>query len=238
MTAGLGTPRVHHRLTDSTNARARELAMAGAPHGTIVTASEQTAGRGRQGRTWSAPAGRALLLSVIVRGLGRGDELLPLAVPAAVAEAAQAALGDAARAAIKWPNDIWVGERKLAGILLEGRPQERWAVIGIGLNVGTRKDEFPEELREHATSLAIEAGAQPGVEDVLEFTLERLEARLADKPRTVLAAWRERDLLRGRTIRWNGGEGTAAGIDDSGALLADTAGGRVSLDAGEVHLRL
>ena len=165
-----------------------------------MTASEQSAGRGRQGRTWSAPAGRALLLSVIVRGLDRSSALLPLAVPVAVAEAAEAVAG--VRCGIKWPNDVWIDDRKLAGILLEGRPQERWAVIGVGLNVGTRAEEFPEELRASATSLAIAAGVDPGVEAVLAAVLERLSARVSDQP---------------------------------GAVLAD---GRVSLDAGEVHLSL
>ena len=234
MIGALGHPRVHHGLTDSTNARARELAGRGAPHGTIVTAGAQSAGRGRQGRTWTAPAGRALLLSVLVRGLGRDDYLLPLAVPVAVAEAAEQVAG--VECAIKWPNDVWVGGRKLAGILLEGRPQERWAVIGIGLNVGTRAEEFPEELR--ATSLLVESGRDVGVEAVLTAVLERLEARLADAPHEILAAWRSRDALAGNEIAWEGGEGgTAVGIDDAGALVVETASGaRVALDAGEVHL--
>lgn len=234
MTGALGRPRLHHRLTGSTNARARELAATGAPHGTIVTADAQSAGRGRQGRVWTAPAGRALLLSVVVRGLGRGDELLPLAAPVAVAEACDDFIGG--RCGIKWPNDVWAGERKLAGILLEGRPQERWAVIGIGLNVGTREDEFPEELRGLATSLAIESGADPGREAVLAAVLRRLERRLAERGGAIVDAWRERDVLQGRPVRWNGGEGVAAGIDGDGALLVDTPSGRVALDAGEVHL--
>jgi BirA family transcriptional regulator, biotin operon repressor / biotin---[acetyl-CoA-carboxylase] ligase len=229
-----GHPRVHHRLTDSTNARARELALAGAPDGTVVTATEQTAGRGRQGRAWTAPAGRALLMSALVRDLSKRDALLPLAVPVAVAEACDAFT--TGPAGIKWPNDIWVGERKLAGILLEGRPQEGWAVIGVGLNVGTTADEFPEELRDMATSLAIESGDDPGVEPVLQAILAALDRRLGDPPRSILAAWRERDVLAGRTVRWNGGEGTASGLDDSGALLVETPDGSVALDAGEVHL--
>jgi BirA family transcriptional regulator, biotin operon repressor / biotin---[acetyl-CoA-carboxylase] ligase len=231
-----GHPRVHHRLTDSTNARARELAMASAPDGTIVTATEQTAGRGRQGRTWSAPAGKAVLLSAIVRDLGRRDALLPLAVPVAVAQASDKFAGT--RCGIKWPNDIWVEGRKLSGILLEGRPQEGWAVIGIGLNVGIARDEFPEELRETATSLLIATGADPGVEPVLAALLGSLEQWLASSPAEILRAWRERDVLAGRPIKWNGGDGTAAGIDDNGALLADTDSGRVALDAGEVHLHV
>jgi BirA family biotin operon repressor/biotin-[acetyl-CoA-carboxylase] ligase len=229
-----GHPRVHHRVTDSTNARARELALAGAPDGTVVTASEQSAGRGRQGRTWSAPPGKALLMSAIVRDLTRRDALLPLAVPVAVAEACDAFAGR--RCGIKWPNDIWIDGRKLSGILLEGRPQEGWAVIGIGLNVGTEHEEFPEELRESATSLQIESGADPGVEAALDAVLLALDRWLGQPADAVVAAWRERDVLLGDRIRWNGGEGTAAGIDKEGSLLVDTDAGRVALDAGEVHL--
>jgi BirA family biotin operon repressor/biotin-[acetyl-CoA-carboxylase] ligase len=221
-------------LTDSTNAQARALAIAGAPDGTVVTAAEQSAGRGRQGRSWAAPAGTALLMSAIVRDLTRRDALLPLAVPVAVAEACDQFAGT--RCGIKWPNDIWVDGRKLSGILLEGRPQEGWAVIGVGLNVGTTRDDFPDELRATATSLAIEAGSDPGVEPVLAAVLSALERRLSDGPDAIVAAWRERDVLLGSQVRWNGGEGTAAGIDGDGALLVDSASGRVALDAGEVHL--
>jgi BirA family biotin operon repressor/biotin-[acetyl-CoA-carboxylase] ligase len=234
VTARLGSPRAHHRLTDSTNARLRELAMGGAPHGTIVTADEQSAGRGRQGRTWTAPPGKALLLSVLVRGLGRRDALLPLAVPVAVAEACELVAG--LNCSIKWPNDVWIGDRKVAGILLEGRPQEGWAVVGIGLNVAIGAEEFPEELREIATSLAVEGGSELGVEAVLAAVLEALEARLASPPREILAEWRSRDALEGREVRWNGGFGRAAGLDESGGLVVETDGGRVVLDAGEVHL--
>ena len=235
MSARFGHPRVHYRLTESTNGAARELALADAPDGTIVTATEQSGGRGRQGRTWTAPAGRALLMSAIVRDLDHRDALLPLAVPVAVAEACDAFAG--ARCGIKWPNDIWIGRRKLSGILLEGRPQEGWAVIGIGLNVGTRPAEFPEELRDSATSLAIASGDDPGVEAVLSSILESLDRRLSEPARNTLAAWRERDVLLGSEIRWNAGEGLAAGIDKEGALLVDTPRGRVALDAGEVHLQ-
>ena len=234
MSARFGRPRVHYRLTDSTNARARELALRGAPDGTVVTADEQTAGRGRQGRAWSAPPRKALLASVLVRDLTRRDALLPLAVPVAVAEASDDFAGSSC--GIKWPNDIWIGGRKLCGILLEGRPQEGWAVIGIGLNVGTTREEFPEVLRDTATSLTIESGRDPGVETVLEAVLSRLDARLADRPATILDAWRDRDVLLGNRIRWNGGEGVAAGLAEDGGLLVDTGSGRLALDAGEVHL--
>ena len=125
----IGSPRVHHRVTDSTNERAKELADVGAPHGTLVTADEQTAGRGRQGREWTAPPRSAVLMSVVLREL---DERLPLTAAVALCEALPV------EAAIKWPNDVWIEGRKVAGILVEGRPQEGWAVLGIGVNVTTR----------------------------------------------------------------------------------------------------
>jgi BirA family biotin operon repressor/biotin-[acetyl-CoA-carboxylase] ligase len=222
----IGTPHVHHRVTDSTNARARELAAAGAPHGTLVTAEEQTAGRGRQGRTWTAAPGDALLMSLLVRDV---QPLMPLAAAVAVCEAVAPL-----EAAVKWPNDVWIDRRKVAGILLEGRPQEGWAVIGIGLNVRTRS--FPDELREIATSLAL-AGADTTVADARAALVAALDRWVAAPAAEVLAAWRARDALLGSPVRWSGGEGTAAGIADSGALVVETGSGeRVELDAGEVHL--
>jgi BirA family biotin operon repressor/biotin-[acetyl-CoA-carboxylase] ligase len=220
----IGTPRVHLRLTDSTNERAKELAAAGAPHGTVVTADEQSAGRGRQGRTWTAPARSAVLMSLVTRRLA---PTLPLAAAVAICEALPV------RCQIKWPNDIWLERRKLAGILVEGRPQEGWAVLGIGLNVAT--EDFPPELADTATSLRL-AGIQRSTESVLADLLASLDEWLEAADEAVLAAWSERDALRGERVRWAGGAGTAAGIDKSGALIVETKDGRVTLDAGEVHL--
>jgi BirA family transcriptional regulator, biotin operon repressor / biotin---[acetyl-CoA-carboxylase] ligase len=220
----IGTPRVHFRLTDSTNERAKELAAAGAPHGTLVTADEQSAGRGRQGRSWSAPARSAVLMSLVTRRL---PATLPLAAAVAICEALPV------RCQIKWPNDIWLERRKLAGILVEGRPQEGWAVLGIGLNVTT--EAFPLELDETATSLRLK-GIETSTEAVLASLLDSLDEWLEAPDEAVLAAWRERDALRGERVRWTGGEGTAEGIDASGALIVATGSGRVTLDAGEVHL--
>jgi BirA family biotin operon repressor/biotin-[acetyl-CoA-carboxylase] ligase len=211
----IGTPRVHFRLTDSTNERARELAASGAPHGALVTADEQSAGRGRQGRTWTAAPRSALLMSVVLRDLRATCEALPL------------------DCAIKWPNDIWVKQRKLAGILVEGRPQEGWAVLGVGLNV--RTTEFPEELRETATSLLRE-GVDVSSEAVLERILVALSKWLTRPISEVLSAWRTRDALLGRPVRWPDGSGIGSGVDETGALLVETAVGRVALQAGEVHL--
>lgn len=231
----LGLPRVHRRVLVSTNEHAKALAHAGAPHGTLVTADEQTGGRGRQGRPWVAPPGSSVLASVIVRGLEERHAVLPMTAAVAVCEAAEARAP--VECSIKWPNDVWVARRKLAGILIEGRPQEGWAVLGVGLNVLV--EDFPEDLAQTATSLMLESpGAGVATCDaVLGELLVALERRLGEEPGEVLDAWRARDALYGAHITWNGGEGTAAGIDDTGALLVDApGGGRVSLDAGEVHL--
>ena len=228
-----GNPRHHRRSLGSTNDLARELAAAGAPQGTVVTADEQVAGRGRQGRSWTAPAGKALLYSAIVRPLQQRHLVLPLAASLAVAEAAEE-VADVS-CAIKWPNDVWIEGRKCAGVLIEARPQDGWAVIGVGLNVSIEPDEFPEELRGTATSL----DADTTVDGALEALNDLLTRWTLADPPEVLAAFRERDALRGREITWDGGNGTAEGIDERGNLLVATGSGeQVSLGAGEVHLRL
>lgn len=229
-----GAPHRHFAVTDSTNVRARELAAAGAPAGSVLTAARQTQGRGRQGRTWTAPPGKALLYSAILRPLEERHMLLPLAVPLAVCEAAEG-LEEGIECAIKWPNDVWLDGRKLAGTLIEARPQDGWAVIGVGLNLAIEPHEFPAELRETATSLRGKAGGG-AAREALDRALERWVAASED---AVLSAWRERDALRGRRVGWEAGSGVADGIDDRGFLLVLTDGGeRVALGAGEVHLRL
>ncbi len=246
---GLGTPRIHLRCTDSTNERARELALCGAPHGTLVTAAEQSAGRGRGGRRWSAPAGSSILMSLLLRPAPR---LLPLIAAVAVCDVA----GE--RAQIKWPNDVVLaferpghattGLAKLAGILIEGRPQQGWAVLGIGLNVAVGLRELPPELRPgyQAPRGAHEPAARPAasmglareqLEPTLAALLVALQARLGETPAQTLDAWRERDALRAREIAWSEGEGRAAGIDGDGRLLVAMAGGgQTALGSGEVHL--
>jgi BirA family biotin operon repressor/biotin-[acetyl-CoA-carboxylase] ligase len=259
----LGHPRLHLRSTDSTNDRARELALGGAPHGTLVTAAEQSAGRGRGGRRWSAPPGSALLMSLLLR---TPPLLLPLIAAVAVCDVA----GEDTR--IKWPNDVVVEsapptatassseERpedarrptlepqlaKLAGILIEGRPQEGWAVLGIGLNVAVELDELPGELRpggvgRSATSplpAATLGRPREAIEPTLSLLLEALERRLAQPAEATLAAWRSRDALLGREIEWTAGRGRARGIDGTGRLVVALAdGGQTTLGAGEVHLQ-
>lgn len=227
----LGRPRVHLRQTGSTNDCARQLAISGAPHGTLITASEQTAGRGRQGRRWTAPAGSSLLASLLLRS---PPPLLPLIAAVAVCDIA----GDDAQ--IKWPNDIVLprgnGLCKLAGILTEGRPQEGWAVLGIGLNVAVRLEELPAGLRAGAASMG---QSEAEIEPALERLLLALERRLQEPAQATLEAWRARDVLRGRVVTWAAGRGRAEGIDGEGRLIvALAAGGHTTLDAGEVHLEL
>jgi BirA family biotin operon repressor/biotin-[acetyl-CoA-carboxylase] ligase len=233
--AAFGSPHRHLRLTDSTNARARELALAGAPGGLVVTAAEQSAGRGRQGRSWFAPPGTALLYSALLRPLGERP-LLPLAVPLAVCEAAEALAPVSCR--VKWPNDVWIDERKLAGVLIESRAgDDGWAVIGVGMNVAVPAGAFPAELQATATSLSAASDADPGVPDALRELNAALARWVDAPPEEVLAGFRARDALAGRRVGWDGGAGEVAGIDDSGHLLVDSDDtGRVTLGAGEVHL--
>jgi BirA family transcriptional regulator, biotin operon repressor / biotin---[acetyl-CoA-carboxylase] ligase len=237
-----GTPHRHYSQTDSTNTRARELAAAGAPGGTVVTAAEQTAGRGRQGRTWTAPPRGALLYSALLRPLDDRHMMLPLAVPLAVCEAAEALRPDL-ECKVKWPNDVLVDGRKLAGVLIEARPRDGWAVIGVGLNLTIAEDEFPDELRDTATSVWPNRRAVPyphhsGIRNSSAGMLsERLGDWVEAEPGEVLAAWRRRDALLGREIAWEGGAGVAEGVDERGFLLVRVADGdRVALGAGEVHL--
>ncbi len=233
----LGAPRAHFRNIGSTNERARVLAGSGAPHGTLVTAREQTAGRGRHGRTWWAPAGSSLLMSLVLR---EAPPLLALSAALGVCDVA----GEAAR--IKWPNDI-VLERsedaatapalaKLAGILIEGSPPQTWVALGIGINVAVSPAAAPEELRDRIASLEQPPSA---IEPLLARLLAALTERIAEPPEATLAAWRERDALYGRLIGWSEGaqEGRAEGIDGEGRLLVRRADGtRATLGAGEVHL--
>jgi BirA family biotin operon repressor/biotin-[acetyl-CoA-carboxylase] ligase len=210
-----------------------------------VLTEEQTAGRGRQGRSWTAPRASGLTLSLLLRFDQSESEhhlaLLSLAAAVAVCETCEAIAPISCQ--IKWPNDVQAGGKKLAGILIESRPQSGWAVAGIGLNVNLGADELDSDLRTTATSLRIETGRDLDRQLVLELLLARAGAWFtAPRDRdALLSAYRERDGLYGKRIRWSAGEarlaGEARGIDERGMLVVfSDSGERLTLDAGEVHL--
>ncbi|MBN8866614.1 MAG: biotin--[acetyl-CoA-carboxylase] ligase [Solirubrobacterales bacterium] len=229
----IGRPHVHFRSIGSTNERAREAAAAGAPAGALFTAEEQTAGRGRQGRPWSTPAGSAVAWSFVLRQPVEVPDTLPLQIGVGVCEAVET-LG-VPEVRMKWPNDIWIEGRKCAGILVEARPQDGWAVAGVGLNLSIAEQEFPEELRRRATSVGRGVSFDEAVAALNRCVGERLATPVED----TLAEFSRRDALRGRQIGWDEGSGTAAGIDRQGNLLVETAAGCLAtLSAGEVHLSL
>jgi len=219
----LGEPREHHETIGSTNERARELAEEGAAHGALVTADEQTSGRGRQGRSWATPPGVAIAASLILREF---DDLLPLRAGLAVADIAGPS------ALVKWPNDVWVDGKKVAGILVEAR--EGWAVLGIGVNVAVDVSALPPDAAAVAGTLGRD---ESEVEATLTELLDALETRLEQEKAAAITSLRERDALLGKSVRWDGGEGLGAGIDDSGALLVHQPDGTTTaLSAGEVTL--
>ncbi|HEX3693312.1 MAG TPA: biotin--[acetyl-CoA-carboxylase] ligase [Solirubrobacteraceae bacterium] len=230
--ARLGTPRLHLRCCDSTNERARALALTGAPHGALVSADEQTAGRGRQGRSWLAPARTSLLCSLVLHlsELAHQPSLLPLTAGVSLCDA----IGSEAR--LKWPNDVVLGDglTKLAGILVEGRPQQGWAIVGIGVNVAVAPEQLPGELRARAATLGRTPAA---IEPLLAGVLAALAQWLREPAQSVLERWRSLDALRGREVGWDGGHGVAQGIDGDGRLLVRLQDGdTVALSAGDVHL--
>jgi BirA family biotin operon repressor/biotin-[acetyl-CoA-carboxylase] ligase len=187
-------------------------------------------------------------MSLVLRG-SPPPRLLPLIAAVAVCDVVSETQ-TVGEAQIKWPNDVVLarGRRlaKLAGILTEGRLQEGWAVLGVGLNVAVRLEDLPAELSSpesdrQAATLGLSAEQ---IEPTLARLLAALERRLGEPVQTTLAAWRARDALRGRTIAWGvrGPEGwarhgRAEGIDGDGRLVvAFEDGGHTTLDAGEVHL--
>ena len=204
----------------------------------MVTADEQSAGRGRRGRVWSAPPGKALLYSAILRPLELEHVLLPLAVPVAVCEAIESVAPIEAR--LKWPNDVWIDEAKVAGVLIEARPPE-WAVIGVGVNVSIEPRRVPRRPA-LARGLGRPRG-HPGL-DPRRAHARRSGAWVEAGEAEVLAEFRRRDALSGRELSWEGagaapGAGTGAGIDERGNLIVELTGGeRIALGSGEVSLRL
>ncbi|MBI2912784.1 MAG: biotin--[acetyl-CoA-carboxylase] ligase [Chloroflexi bacterium] len=249
MAQRLTTAFVGRRLTclpsaTSTQDEARAQADAGAPEGTAVLAEEQTAGRGRLGRSWASPAGTNLYLTIVLRPTVERLRSLSIVAPLAVAEAVEETTG--LSPGIKWPNDVLIRGRKLAGILIEnelaGR-SVRYSLVGIGLNVNLDVARVPE-IAGIATSLRRELGREVSRGDVLAALLNRFEALYLQAPEgpAVLDAWRSRLETLGRQVRATFGrqveEGLAEDVDAEGSLiLRRPDGSRVSIAAGEVTLR-
>ena len=222
----------------STNDVAAALAAAGARTGTVVAAGSQRAGRGRQGRSWSSPAGAGLYVSAVLRPGALVPPLLTLAAGLAIAEGVEAATGF--RAGLKWPNDLMADSRKLAGILAEACVQPEGAapalVLGVGLNL--RRAVHPPALAGVATSLEEELGRDVNRGLVLAECLAALAARWVDllegRDDAVLDAWRARAVL-GRPVEWDAGRGVAEDVDGGGALIVRTERGRLRITSGEVR---
>lgn len=223
--------------TDSTNRYVLDAARSGAADGLVVVADHQQAGRGRLGRTWTAPPGASLLVSVLVRpDVGLDDRHL-VVVAAAVAMADAVAATTGVIASLKWPNDLLVGDRKLAGILAEAAGDV--VVVGIGVNLDW--PEIPADLEGIATACNFEGGRPTSREQLLAEFLRGYEMRLDDLDET-RRVYRSRLGTIGRRVRVERADasvvGTALDIDESGRLLVDVDGSVEAIAAGDViHLR-
>lgn len=222
----------------STSDVALTLAERGASEGRLVIANAQSAGRGRLGRAWASPAGAGLYVSAVLRPLPHAVPLLTIAAGLAVAEGIQAATGLSPR--LKWPNDIYVGDRKLAGMLAEGGTDV--VILGIGINV--LPAAYPPEIAARATSLEGELGRAVDrgllLAECLASLATRYNALQHDDMDAILDAWRQRAApTLGRTVRWDAAglarEGVAENIDATGALIVRTTTGSVRLISGEVQ---
>jgi BirA family biotin operon repressor/biotin-[acetyl-CoA-carboxylase] ligase len=246
-TGELGRKIHHWKELESTNDEAHRLAEAGALHGEVVVADFQTKGRGRLGRVWVAPRGKAVTLSVILRPAivpARAPEIT-LAAAVAVAEAARELGAHSAR--IKWPNDVECKGRKIAGLLTELRAEPdriRHAVLGIGFNLSLQAQDFPEELRPTATSLLLESGERQARPVACASLLEHLEEWLSlhetEGFGPVADRWRELSSTLGRQVRIGGSgrsiEGDAIDLASDGALVVRASGGElVRVVAGDVE---
>lgn len=229
---------------DSTNTYAKKLAMEGAPAGTVIIAGQQTAGRGRLGRSFSSPAEMGIYLSLILRPNCLPEELMHLTCAAGVA--AVKAIDDPS-VGIKWTNDLVIGKRKLGGILTElsVEPMTRrvqWAVVGIGINCCQQPWDFPKDIRDMACSLGI--GDRIAVADLaagLIRALYEMDRDLLTKKADIMKAFREKCVTIGSEISVVRGEdirhGKAVWVGDDGGLVVEYPNGAETVTSGEVSIR-
>ena len=224
-------------MVTSTQAMAFEMAERGAADGTVVVADTQTAGRGRRGRVWHDAPGDSLLMSIVIRSPLSVSDLPKLSLAAAVAVAEAIDLTTDLEARLKWPNDVLVNGRKLAGILLESRiVAEPIVVAGIGVNL--RQRTFPAELAETATSVDLEGGRAVGREELLEAVLAAFERRRRGLESEGFAAIRARWLALadtiGRAVTVGEHAGIAVDLAEDGALVLRHGAGLQRVVAGEL----
>ena len=232
---------------DSTNTKAKELAEAGHPSGTLVVADQQTLGRGRRGRSWESPAGTGIFMTLMLKPdiNPNNASMLTLVAAMATARAITEVTGEAAQ--IKWPNDIVMNGKKVVGILTEMSAQFDYInhiVVGIGINV--HNEEFPEEIAKTASSLLLECGHRIHRASLIEAFLEEFERLHAVYLETedMSGLQKEYDSLlvnRGRQVRVldpkEPFEGKAMGITKKGELIVDTWESRKLVSSGEVSVR-
>ena len=231
-----------HSSLPSTMDAAAALANDGAAHGVVVVADEQTQGRGRRGTTWASPARAGLYFSFVARPAdSQALSLITLAAGVAVHDGIKAATGLVAD--LKWPNDLLVGKRKLAGILAEGLAVgtlDQAIIIGVGVNA--QAAAYPPDVRARATSIEGEVGRQADRGVLLSAILVALWdslARLGQSPGDILQAWRAASPHAiGTRVEWQTRNGVTAGIDDDGALLVKTTSGIERVIAGELQWML
>ncbi len=236
----LGRAVEYHGIIPSTQTRARELAARGASRG-VVVADVQSAGQGTRGHAWMAPQGSSLLASWIVRPAPVAPALFAALAGVAIARALDGLGAPGAR--LEWPNDVHVEGRKVAGALAHATSDGAGGVLvlGIGVNVHQRLDDFPAELRDRAISLAVVGHPLDRLALLARLTgeLDRLEH--SSQRAVALDEWRGRSTFLGKAVEVRTGErpplrGIATAIDDDGALLVRTSAGTERVVAGEVAL--
>ena len=245
----IGKSYVYLESVDSTSLYLASMGSDKAVHGAVVAADRQTAGRGRMQNTWYSPPGTNLYFSILLR-----PEIVPLKAPHLALVTAAALIKvfkqkyPGLHPTVKWPNDILVQGRKLAGILCEMQSEEdrvRRVIIGIGINVNSKSESYPSELRERAISLRDATGATSSRQDLIASILTELEKcyeiwlqqglspfikildnNSAIRDSEIIAVMQDREI-----------SGIARGISDEGYLMLETPGGLIQLSAGEVHLK-
>jgi BirA family biotin operon repressor/biotin-[acetyl-CoA-carboxylase] ligase len=231
LTGRLGQPYLFEQSCGST----QELLQADLPEGALAVCDEQTEGRGRLGRTWTSPPGTAILCSVLLRPPPeRVAAELSLVAGTAVAEALEVAVGLAVQ--VKWPNDVMLNRRKVAGILAEA--SEGTVVVGIGVNVNQERTELPENTQVAAASLYTIDGVKRDRAPLLAAIVERLErnydAWLERGLDGVYDSLGSRDFLRGRRVTVEGSTGVGVAIDRSGRFVVDLDGEKRVIESGEI----